>query len=70
MPAFLFVLSKDDNEAVTRCCQFAEIAHSKGHHVDMFFIDGGVTWADRNRDLGKKSHRRLPRRLPALPGGK
>lgn len=33
MPNFLFVLSKDDNEAVTRCCQFAKIAHSKGHHV-------------------------------------
>ena len=42
MANFLFILSKDDNEALTRCCQFAKIAHSKGHHVDMFFIDGGV----------------------------
>jgi tRNA 2-thiouridine synthesizing protein D len=52
MSNFLFVLSKDDNEAMTRCCQFAKIAHAKGHHVDMFFIDGGVMWADKNRDLG------------------
>ena len=26
---FLFVLSKDDNQAATRCFQFAQIAHSK-----------------------------------------
>jgi hypothetical protein len=55
MPNFLFVLSKDDNEAATRCFQFAKIAHSKGHHVDMFFIDGGVAWADKNRDLSIKT---------------
>jgi predicted peroxiredoxin len=55
MPNFLFVLSKDDNEAATRCFQFAKIAHGKGHHVDMFFIDGGVAWADKNRDLSIKT---------------
>lgn len=55
MPNFLFVLSKDDNEAATRCFQFAKIAHGKGHHVDMFFIDGGVAWADKNRDLTIKT---------------
>jgi sulfur relay (sulfurtransferase) complex TusBCD TusD component (DsrE family) len=55
MENFLFVLSKDDNEAATRCFQFAQIAHSKGHHVDLFFIDGGVTWADRERDLTIKT---------------
>ena len=55
MPNFLFVLSKDDNEAAIRCCQFAKIAHAKGHHVDMFFIDGGVAWANKNRELGIKT---------------
>jgi len=55
MQNFLFVLSKDDNEAATRCFQFAKIAHSKGHHVDMFFIDEGVMWADKNRDLSIKT---------------
>jgi hypothetical protein len=60
------VLSKDDDEAVTRCCQFATIAHFKGHHVVMFFIDGGVTWADRNRDLGKKQRAPLVVKRSAL----
>jgi len=55
MSNFLFVLSKDENEALTRCCQFAHIAHSKGHHVDMFFIDGGVNWADRNRNFSTRT---------------
>jgi len=55
MAKFLFILSKDENEAATRCFQFARIAHSKGHHVNMFFIDGGVTWADRTRDLTEKT---------------
>lgn len=51
MTNFLFVLSKDDNEAATRCFQFAKIAHSRGHHVDLFFIDGGVMWANQDRDF-------------------
>jgi len=55
MANFLFVLGKDDNEAATRCFQFAKIAHSKGHYVDMFFIDGGVMWANKNRDLSVKT---------------
>ena len=55
MANFLFVLSKDNNESATRCFQFAKIAHSKGHHVDLFFIDGGVTWADKTRDLSIKT---------------
>lgn len=55
MAKFLFILSKDENEAATRCFQFARIAHSKGHHVNMFFIDGGVTWADSTRDLTEKT---------------
>ena len=50
MANFLFVLSKDDNQAVTRCFQFAQIAHSKGHQVDIFFIEDGVMWADSTRD--------------------
>jgi len=28
---FLFVLSRDDNTAATRCFQLAKIAHTKGH---------------------------------------
>lgn len=55
MAKFLFMLNKDDNEAATRCFQFARIAHSKGHHVQLFFIDGGVLWADRTRDLSIKT---------------
>ncbi len=55
MANFLFVLSKDDNEAATRCLQFAKIAHSKGHKVNLFFIDGGVAWADKERDLALKT---------------
>ena len=51
MANFLFVLSRDDNEAATRCFQFAKIAHSKAHTVDLFFIDNGVLWADSTRDL-------------------
>ncbi len=55
MASFLFVLSKDDNEAATRCFQFAKIAHTKGHECNLFFIDGGVTWANRTRDLTVKT---------------
>ncbi len=39
MANFLFVLSHDDNEAATRCFQLAQIAHSKGHKTDLFFIN-------------------------------
>jgi tRNA 2-thiouridine synthesizing protein D len=55
MANFLFVLSKDDNEAATRCFQFAKIAHEKAHLVNVFFIDGGVTWADKHRALTIKT---------------
>jgi tRNA 2-thiouridine synthesizing protein D len=55
MANFLFVLSRDDNQAATRCFQFAQIAHSKGHEVNLFFIDDGVLWADSNRDFDMKT---------------
>ncbi|GLI35426.1 DsrE family protein [Desulforhabdus amnigena] len=55
MANFLFILSKDDNEAATRCFQFAKVAHSKGHKVNLFFIDAGVMWADSTRDLSQKT---------------
>ena len=55
MANFLFVLSKDDNEAATRCFQFAKIAHSSGHGVNLFLIDGGVMWANNERDLSIKT---------------
>ena len=55
MANFLFVLSKDDNEAAARCFQFAQISHSKGHAVNVFLIDGGVLWADNERDMNQKT---------------
>ena len=55
MANFLFVLSRDDNEATTRCFQFSKIAHSKGHKTDLFFIDDGVNWANSERELNLKS---------------
>ena len=51
MANFLFVLSRDTHEAATRCFQFAKIAHSQGHKVDVFLIDDGVRWADKTRDF-------------------
>ena len=51
MASFLFILGKDDNGAATRCFQFAQIAHSKGHEVNLFFIDDGVMWADSDREM-------------------
>jgi sulfur relay (sulfurtransferase) complex TusBCD TusD component (DsrE family) len=55
MANFLFVLSKDENEAATRCFQFAKIAHSKGHKTNLFLIDSGVEWANSERDLNVKT---------------
>jgi tRNA 2-thiouridine synthesizing protein D len=55
MANFLFILSKDENEPATRCFQLAKIAHSKGHNVNLFLIDGGVTWANSTRDLHVKT---------------
>ena len=55
MANFLFVLSRDDNEAATRCFQFAKIAHSKGYKTDLFFIDNGVNWANSERELNLKT---------------
>ncbi len=55
MANFLFVLSRDDNEAATRCFQFSKIAHSKGHETNVFFIDDGVNWADTEKDLSIKT---------------
>jgi len=55
MANFLFTLGQDDNEKATRCFQFAKIAGEKGHTVNIFFIDGGVLWADKTRDLAVKT---------------
>jgi sulfur relay (sulfurtransferase) complex TusBCD TusD component (DsrE family) len=55
MANFLFVLSKDENEAATRCFQFAKIAHSKGHKTNLFLIDSGVKWANSEQDLSVKT---------------
>jgi tRNA 2-thiouridine synthesizing protein D len=55
MANFLFVLSKEEIDPATRCFQLAKIAHSKGHKVDLFFIDEGVLWADSKRDLTLKT---------------
>ena len=55
MADFLFILGSDDNEKATRCFQFAKIAHSKGHAVNIFFIDGGVVWSLKNYDGSQKT---------------
>ena len=55
MANFLFVLSKDENEAATRCFQFSKIAHSKGHKTNLFLIDSGVKWSNSERDLNVKT---------------
>lgn len=55
MSNFLFILSKDDNEAATRCFQFSKVAHEKGHGVEIFLIDGGVQWANKNRDCDQRT---------------
>lgn len=55
MANFLFVLSNEDNEAATRCFQLAQIAHSKGHKTDLFFINNGVNWANSERDFDAKT---------------
>lgn len=55
MANFLFVLREDDNEKATRCFQFAKIAHSKGHKVNIFLIDGGVEWAVASKDSSQKT---------------
>ena len=55
MANFLFVLSQDDDEDATRCFQLAQIAHSKGHKTDLFFINDGVKWANSERDLNVKT---------------
>jgi len=55
MANFLFVLSRDDNEAATRCFQLSKIAHSKGHKTNLFLIDNGVKWANSKRDLNSQT---------------
>jgi sulfur relay (sulfurtransferase) complex TusBCD TusD component (DsrE family) len=55
MANFLFVLSRDNNQAATRCFQLAKISREKGHRVNLFLIDDGVLWADSGRDLTVKT---------------
>ncbi|MEM5786981.1 MAG: DsrE family protein [Syntrophobacteraceae bacterium] len=55
MANFLFTLSKNDATAAARCFQLAKIAHSKGHQVDLFLIDDGTLWADREKDFSEKT---------------
>ena len=55
MANFLFVLSRNEVEAATRCFQLAKIAHTKEHKVNLFLVDGGVLWADKTRDFNEKT---------------
>jgi predicted peroxiredoxin len=55
MSNFLFVLSSNDLEKVTRCFQLSKIAHSKGHQVNLFFIGEGVRWADKTRNMSENT---------------
>ncbi len=52
---FLFVLSSDNSNNVTRCFQFAKIAHSKGYKVNIFLIDDAVIWAIPGKAKGIKA---------------
>ncbi len=55
MANFLFVLRSNDYEKATRCFQFAKIAHSKNHKVNIFLIDSGVDWAGKDKDGSTKT---------------
>lgn len=55
MANFLFVLRSNDNEKATRCFQFAKIAHSKEHKVNIFLIDSAVDWAIKGKDGSEKT---------------
>ena len=55
MANFVFVLKTEEIDAATRCLQFAKVAHGQGHKVDVFYIDDGVLWANKNRDFNVKS---------------
>ena len=55
MAKFVFVLSRDEIEAATRCFQLAKIAHSKGHLVNIFLLSDGVLWANSKRDFKMKT---------------
>ena len=54
-PNFLYVLSSNDSNKVTRCFQFAKIAHSKGYKVNIFLVDDGVIWAIPGKANGIKA---------------
>ncbi len=55
MAQYVFVLRSEEVDAATRCYQFAKVAHSKGHEVNLFLIDDGVLWANSARDYTVKS---------------
>jgi len=55
MAQYVFVLRSEEVDATTRCYQFAKVAHSKGHVVNLFLIDDGVLWANSARDYTVKS---------------
>jgi len=50
MAQYVFVLRSEEVDAATRCYQFAKVAHSKGHTVNVFLVDDGVLWANSTRD--------------------
>lgn len=55
MAKFLFILRSNEYEKATRCFQFAKIAHSKEHKVNIFLIDSGVDWAVKEKDGSDKT---------------
>ncbi len=55
MANFLFTLGRGDVEAATRCFQLANVAHSKGHMVNIFFYEDGVLWTNFTRDFTVKT---------------
>jgi tRNA 2-thiouridine synthesizing protein D len=55
MSNFLFVLTSSDYEKATRCFQLVKVAHSKGHFVRLFLVDGGVDWSIKDTDGSVKT---------------
>jgi predicted peroxiredoxin len=57
MEKFLFVISKgfEKSEATTRALQLASITAEKGLHVEVFFLDDAIHWAQLDMAEGIRS---------------
>jgi sulfur relay (sulfurtransferase) complex TusBCD TusD component (DsrE family) len=57
MEKFLFVISKgfEKSDAATRALQLASITAEKGLHVEVFFLDDAIHWAQLGMAEGIRS---------------